>query len=289
VLADSLQRATGRTFARSPAVEVAGGSIHRCVRWETDTGPVFVKIAAGARTSAFEAEADGLRALSAASALRVPEVLAIASAGDEIALVLDWIEAGPASTRSEERLGRQLAEMHRCTGAQFGWHRDNTIGRTPQPNEFSDDWARFYADRRLGFQLQLAGRNGLDTRAIERGHRLVESCASFFSGHRPAPSLLHGDLWGGNWATVAGSDEPVIFDPAVYYGDCEADLAMTRLFGGFGPAFYRAYAEAWPLATGAETRCTLYNLYHVLNHYNLFGGGYGRQAAAMIEQLLAET
>jgi fructosamine-3-kinase len=289
VLADSLQRATGRMFARSPAVDVAGGSIHRCVRWETDAGPVFVKIAAAAQVSALEAEADGLRALSAVAASRVPDVLAVASAGDECALALEWIEAGPSSTRSEERLGRQLAEMHRCAGARFGWHRDNTIGRTPQPNEFSDDWARFYADRRLGFQLQLAGRSGLDARVIERGRRLVESCSAFFAGHRPVPSLLHGDLWGGNWMTVAGSDEPVIFDPAVYYGDREADLAMTRLFGGFGAAFYRAYGEAWPLAAGAETRRTLYDLYHVLNHWNLFGGGYGRRVAAMIEQLLAET
>jgi fructosamine-3-kinase len=289
VLADSLQRATGRKFARTPSGEVPGGSVSRCLRWETDGGPVFVKLAAVAQASAFEAEADGLRALSAAAALRVPDVLAVASAGDECALVLEWIEAGPCSTRSEERLGRQLAALHRCTGARFGWHRDNTIGRTPQSNEPSDDWVRFYAERRLDFQLQLAARNGLDSRVIERGHRLAELCAVFFAGHRPVPSLLHGDLWGGNWATVAGSDEPVIFDPAVYFGDREADLAMTRLFGGFGPAFYRAYAEAWPLAAGAETRSRLYDLYHVLNHWNLFGGGYGRQAATMIEQLLAET
>jgi len=289
MLADWLRRATGRKFAPAPAGEVAGGSIHRCVRWETDAGPVCVKIAPVAQASMFEAEADGLRALRTASAVRVPEVLAVGAAGDRSALALEWIEFCPPSARSEARLGQQLAKLHRATDARFGWHRDNTIGRTLQSNEPSDDWVRFFTERRLGFQLQLAGRSGLDARVIERGHRLAESCAAFLTGHRPVPSLLHGDLWGGNWATVAGSDEPVIFDPAVYYGDREADLAMTWLFGGFGPAFYRAYAEAWPVVAGAETRRTLYNLYHVLNHYNLFGGGYGRQAAAMIEQLLAET
>jgi len=287
MLADWLRRATGRKFARAPAGEVAGGSIHHCVRWETDAGPVFVKIAPVAQTSMFEAEADGLRALRTASAVRVPDVLAVGAAGDRSALALEWIELGPPSARSEARLGQQLAKLHRATDARFGWHRDNTIGRTPQPNAPSDDWAHFYAGNRLGFQLQLAERNGLDARVIERGRRLVECCAAFFAGHRPAPSLLHGDLWAGNRATLQGSDEPIIFDPAVYFGDREADLAMTRLFGGYGPAFYAAYAEAWPPAAGADTRRGLYNLYHVLNHWNLFGGSYGRQAAAMIEQLLA--
>ncbi len=289
MLADWLQRETGRTFAGSPASEVAGGSIHRCVRWETGAGPVFVKIAAASEAPMFEAEADGLRALGAAQALRIPEVLAVGTAGGESALALEWIDCGASTPASEARLGRQLAALHRTTSDRHGWHRDNAIGRTPQSNVPTGDWARFYAERRLGFQLRLAERNGLDARVIDRGLLLVERCGAFFTSYRPVPSLLHGDLWGGNWATVAGSDEPVIFDPAVYYGDREADLAMTRLFGGFGPAFYAAYSEAWPLDAGADTRQGLYNLYHVLNHWNLFGGGYGRQAAAMIEQLLARA
>lgn len=289
MLADWLQRKTGRTFARSPAGEVAGGSIHRCVRWETNAGPVFVKIGLISQVSMFEAEADGLRALGAAQALRVPEVLAVIAAGGESALALEWIDFGAATHASEARLGRQLAALHRMTDARFGWHRDNAIGRTPQPNGPTDDWVCFYGERRLGFQLQLAERSGLDAHVIDRGRRLVERCGVFFTTHRPTPSLLHGDLWGGNWATISGTGEPVIIDPAVYFGDREADLAMTRLFGGFGPAFYAAYSEAWPLDAGADTRRGLYNLYHVLNHWNLFGGGYGRQAAAMIEQLLAAT
>jgi fructosamine-3-kinase len=145
----------------------------------------------------------------------------------------------------------------------------------------------FLREQRLLPQLQLATANGADAKLIERGERLCELLGQFFRQYQPRPSLLHGDLWGGNWSadTTGG---PVIFDPAVYYGDREADLAMTRLFGGFGASFYSAYETAWPLDADAATRSTLYNLYQVLNHCNLFGGGYQRQARAMIDQLLAE-
>jgi fructosamine-3-kinase len=288
MLPDLLGRALGRRFAPAPASEVSGGSIHRCVRWETDAGPVFVKIAPAAEAGVFEAEAAGLRELSEARALRVPQVLALEGAGPEAALVLEWIDFGSRTAQGEALLGRQLAAMHEVVGTQFGWHRDNTIGRTAQRNDPSTDWPQFFGTHRLGFQLDLAERNGLDSRVIERGRRVVESCPAFFTGYRPRPSLLHGDLWGGNWAMERRSGAPVIFDPAVYYGDRETDLAMTRLFGGFGPAFHAAYSEAQPLDAGADTRRTLYNLYHVLNHYNLFDGGYGAQAAGMIDRLLAE-
>jgi len=283
-----LAAATGLRFSPAPAAEVYGGSINRCYRWETDTSPVFVKIAEAGHADMFEAEAAGLHELADSATVRVPRVLATAVAGLQAVLVLEWLELGGGDVRSEALLGRQLAALHGCTGTQYGWHRNNTIGSTPQLNTLSTDWPRFYAEQRLGFQLQLAERHGLDERVIERGRRLEADCGSFFTTYRPPPSLLHGDLWGGNWAALRDTGAPVIFDPAVYYGDREADLAMTRLFGGFGPAFHAAYDEAWPLDAGATTRRTLYNLYHVLNHYNLFGGGYGAQAVAMIDRLLAE-
>jgi fructosamine-3-kinase len=287
-LASWLSHATGRTFAREPAAEVAGGSINRCLRWDTKTGPAFVKVAPKADLGTFEAEAAGLRELQDAQAVRVPRVLAVGAAEDAAVLALEWIDFGTVVATCEARLGRSLARLHRVTAPRFGWRRDNTIGRTPQPNAWDDDWARFLAERRLGFKLRLAAKNGLDSRAVERGLLLAERCGGFFASYRPQPSLLHGDLWGGNWGAAEPDGEPVIFDPAVYFGDREADLAMTRLFGGFGQAFYSAYQSEWPLDAGAAVRVPLYNLYHVLNHYNLFGGGYGTQAASMIERLLAD-
>jgi protein-ribulosamine 3-kinase len=287
-LADRLTAATGRRFAVAPAGAVAGGDINHCVRWDTDGGPVFVKVAPVSQRQMFEAEAEGLEELAAASVVRVPRVLGICDAGAQAALALEWIEFGAASRDSESRLGERLAAQHGHRADRFGWHRDNMIGRTPQLNAWSDDWVRFYVERRLIPQLQLAAADGMDPRTIERGHQLGEKCDAFFAGYRPVPSLLHGDLWAGNWAAAAKSGEPVLFDPAVYYGDREADLAMTQLFGGFGATFYRAYEAAWPLDRGAAARRTLYNLYHVLNHWHLFGGGYGGQAAVMIDRLLAE-
>ena len=177
--------------------------------------------------------------------------------------------------------------MHRVTSDQFGWYRDNTIGSTEQKNRHEADWVIFWGEYRLRFQLDLAVARGAGSRSMDRGYRLIECLADFMGGHEPEPSLLHGDLWSGNYAfTRAG--EPTIFDPAVYYGDREAELAMTELFGGFSRDFYAAYRQAWPLDAGYSTRKKLYNLYHVLNHFNLFGGGYLSQAQGMIDALLSE-
>jgi fructosamine-3-kinase len=286
-----LSRNTGRSFASAPAAEVAGGSVYRCVRWASESSDAFVKLAAADSLAALEAEAAGLQALAKADALRVPAVLAVGDAGGHALLALEWLDLEPAAASDgtvQAQLGERLAMQHRRTAPRCGWQRENTIGATPQLNAWDDDWVRFFRERRLGFQLGLAGANGLHSNVVERGRELGERCGAFFSSYRPVPSLLHGDLWGGNWGVVSGSREPAIFDPAVYYGDRETDIAMTRLFGGFGPRFYAAYQAAWPLDQAASTRGTLYNLYHVLNHFNLFGGGYGRQAQAMIDKLLAE-
>jgi fructosamine-3-kinase len=206
-------------------------------------------------------------------------------------LALEWIERGAGGAGTERRLGEGLAALHRVTGvtaARFGFAHDNFIGRTPQVNGWDSDWARFFGERRLRPQLQLAAANRLGQRLQEAGERVLAALPGLLAGHEPAACLLHGDLWGGNWfADEMG--QPVVFDPAVYYGDAEADLAMSRLFGGFGSEFYRAYAAAAPLTAGAERRAELYNLYHVLNHANLFGGGYVRQALAMADRLVAEV
>jgi fructosamine-3-kinase len=287
-LAAALSSATGRSVAARPEQTVGGGTINECWRWQSRAGPMFVKLASADRLWMFEAEAQGLDELGRANALRVPRVLGSGAAAGQAFLALEWIEFGSASARSETLLGAGLAAQHRVTATEFGWHRGNTIGSTPQHNDRDRDWIRFYTERRLRYQLDLAARNGHAGRLTERGRLLCERMGAFVGSYRPMPSLLHGDLWGGNWsADVSG--RPVIFDPAVYFGDREADLAMTRLFGGFGAAFYAAYDGVWPLEPGAAERTTLYNLYHVLNHLNLFGAGYLSQAQAMIDRLLAAT
>jgi fructosamine-3-kinase len=287
-LAAALAAATGRHVSARPEATVGGGCINTCLRWPSREGPLFVKLAPREQAAMFEAEAAGLEELAHAKALRVPQVLGRGEAEGQAFLVLEWIDFGGTTARSERRLGELLAVQHRVSSESFGWHRDNTIGRTPQVNTPDRDWVRFYVERRLRFQLELAKREGYAGPLTERGELLCERVGQFFAGHRPVPSLLHGDLWGGNWATDA-LGAPVVFDPAVYFGDREADLAMTRLFGGFGVEFYEAYAAAWPLDPGEAERRTLYNLYHVLNHLNLFGGGYLRQAQSMIDRLLAVT
>ena len=287
-LAAGLSTAARVQFATTAAERVGGGCINECFRWQSSEGPCFVKLAEPGRLSMFEAESDGLRELGAAKAVRVPRALASGRTATHAFLVLEWIERGRAHPSSEAVLGKRLAAQHRTTTREFGWHRDNTIGLTPQLNGRSTDWVEFFGERRLRFQLDLAARNGFGRLLAVRGERLLGALPALLDGHEPLPSLLHGDLWGGNWfADAAG--EPVIFDPAVYYGDREADLAMTRLFGGFGDTFHAAYEAAWPLDSGHVERRELYNLYHVLNHANLFGGRYASEAAAMIDRLVARA
>jgi fructosamine-3-kinase len=263
-----------------------GSSLNATWRLDLAGDRYFVKVNAASRLAMLEAEADGLRALGATGAVRVPAPVALGAAGQAAFLVLEWLDL--AHGGRDAALGRALAVLHRTTAPRHGWHRDNTIGTTPQANAYCDDWAAFFRDRRLAPQLALASRNGRGGALRRDGERLLAVVPALLRGHVPVPSLLHGDLWSGNAARLA-TGEPVVFDPAVYFGDREADLAMTELFGGFGADFHAAYREAWPLAAGYPLRRTLYNLYHVLNHANLFGGGYGADAEAMIGRLLAEA
>jgi fructosamine-3-kinase len=247
---------------------------------------VFLKTAPASADWRLDSEADGLAALAAAGALRVPAVRARGLSAGTAWLALEWLDLSAGSARTAVRLGEGLACLHLQPRPRFGWPRDNALGAALQRNGESDEWAEFFARQRIGAQLDLAEANGLGRRLLEAGRRLQDRVPALLAGRHPAPALLHGDLWGGNWGAVDG--EPVLFDPAVYCGDPEAELAMTRLFGGFAEAFYEAYAALLPSAPGAGTRNRLYQLYHVLNHANLFGGGYTAQAARMIDELLAE-
>lgn len=264
-----------------------GGSINDSyVLTSRDERRWFLKLNDASRADMFAAEAVGLEAMAAANAVRVPHPLACGTAGQHAYLLLECLDLGRPGRESAAQLGRQLAAQHRVTQARFGWHRDNTIGSTPQPNGWCADWVEFWRQRRLGFQLDLARDRGFDQDLLARGHELLAHLPELLAGHTPGPSLLHGDLWAGNWGALQ-TGEPVIFDPAVYFGDREADLAMTRLFGGFPPEFYAAYDTAWPLPPGHEQRVALYNLYHVLNHLNLFGHSYAAQAQGLMDRLLA--
>ncbi len=231
------------------------------------------------------AEAEGLQEIIATTTVKAPAPVCWGTAGGFAYLVLEYLPLKRDSAFS--RLGEELAEMHRHTWSEYGWKRNNTIGSSPQDNTPSADWVAFWRERRLGYQLRLAAKKGYTGKLQERGERLMECFPLLFSSYAPSPSLLHGDLWAGNQA-VTLSGQPVIFDPAVYYGDRETDIAMTELFGGFPADFYAAYNAVWHLDDGYSVRRQLYNLYHILNHLNLFGGGYLRQAEQMMERLLSE-
>lgn len=285
-IAEQISALTGERFAPAAPRSIGGGCINTTVRLADGRRSWFVKLNAAAQIDMFEAERAGLEALASAGAIRVPRPLAVGRDGSQAWLVLEDIAFGRPGPGSARTAGRQLATLHRQCAPAFGWHRDNRIGATPQPNAWAPGWPDFWRERRLAHQLRLAAQKGYGGRLQAQGERLLTRCHALLD-HAPAPSLLHGDLWGGNIGyTVDG--EPVIFDPAVYFGDREADLAMTELFGGFGSEFYAGYREAWPVDAGYATRKVLYNLYHVLNHLNLFGGGYGAQAEDMMARLLAE-
>ena len=284
-IGDGLAQATGEQGTAAPLGAVGGGCINQAMRLRYGGQTYFVKLNSATHADMFAAEARGLRELRDSDSLRVPEPLSWGADESSAWLVLEDLALGGSGNPAA--LGRGLARLHRVTRSRFGWEQDNTIGSTPQINTPEHDWVVFWREHRLRFQLDLAARHGHGGRLRERGERLLGEFPRLFAEYRPAASLLHGDLWSGNYAYTR-EGEPVIFDPAVYYGDREADLAMTELFGGFGREFYAAYREAFPLDEGYTVRKTLYNLYHVLNHLNLFGGGYLSQAQGMIDRLLSE-
>jgi protein-ribulosamine 3-kinase len=290
-IAESIAQARGAAFAPLRWEPVGGGCIHQAWqffgRGARGAQTYFLKTHASDATAMFAAEHAGLAALRQAGAVRVPDAIARGDDGEHAWLVLEWLELVPLDSANAARLGHALAAQHRVEQARFGWEHDNFIGATPQPNGWSDDWLDFWRHRRLMPQLALAARKRLPSRLIDRGERLAADCEALFRGYSPRPALLHGDLWGGNASGIAGQG-PVVFDPAVYCGDREADLAMTELFGGFPRDFGAAYREAHALADGHAVRRDFYNLYHVLNHANLFGSGYVRQAQEGIERLLAQ-
>ncbi|MGH1393000.1 MAG: fructosamine kinase family protein [Trichormus sp.] len=278
-----ISRVTGEKFHSQNRRSVSGGCINQGYSVSDGEITYFVKLNQASQVAMFEAEMLGLQQMYDTDTIRVPKPICWGIAGNSGYIVLEWLEMGGANSNSWVEMGRNLAAMHKATSQQgFGWDVNNTIGSTPQINNWTENWVDFYTQHRLGYQFQLARRRGGN---FPKQDDLLAAIPDLLADHQVQPSLVHGDLWGGNaGCTVTG--EPVIFDPATYFGDREVDIAMTELFGGFPAAFYQGYKAVWPLDTGYETRKTLYNLYHILNHFNLFGGGYASQANRMIEQIL---
>ncbi|HEV2321763.1 MAG TPA: fructosamine kinase family protein [Gammaproteobacteria bacterium] len=276
-------RETGRL--PGPVVWRALGQGVGGARWRLTAGDEswFAKSGDGA---VLAAEADGLEALATTATLRVPRVEAL-DGGDEGFLIAEWLPLTGRGGGVGARLGEALAGLHLTPAAGYGWPRHNFIGATPQFNTPAADWVGFFREQRLLFQLRLAAENGYRGRLQEQGAALAADLPGLFVGYTPKASLLHGDLWGGNWGALADGG-PAVFDPAVYRGDREADIAMTELFGGFDREFYAAYRAHAPLEPGYDVRRDLYNLYHVLNHLNLFGEGYLGQAEGLVQRLLSE-
>jgi len=283
-----IEKATGKNLNNANVTSIGGGCINSAFRLDNGSVSYFIKVNSPQLASMFEAEAHGLHEMLATNSVRVPEVIGYGVADGHSYLALEYIPLGSLRGNASALMGEQLARMHRAPQPYFGWHMDNTIGSTPQINDKKHDWLSFWRDERLGQQLRFAAGNGFGGRLQSQGEKLLVNLDKLLAGHEPQPALLHGDLWGGN-AAADDQGNPVIFDPACYYGDREADLAMTELFGGFGGDFFAAYNAEYPVDSDYQTRKTLYNLYHIINHLNLFGGGYLGQAESMIDRLLAQV
>ncbi len=286
--AEALRTGLARALGVDPgplALRPAGGGCINAAATTTAPGrALFVKWNDRPLPRQFEAEARGLEALRAAGALAAPAPVAWSDAPGAAFLALEHVAPGPRAPGFDEALGRGLAALHRTSAPEgFGFALDGYCGATPQPNGWRPGWVAFFAERRLGHLVALARAAGLErdgVAALERVVARLDRLLAGADGLEGPSSLIHGDLWSGN-LHVTPEGRPCLVDPAAYFGHREAELGMMRLFGGFGPRVWAAYQEAWPLAPGWDERLGLYELYHVLNHFVLFGGGYGAQAVRL--------
>jgi len=281
----ALKTVFGNKLTASAVQGVAGGSMSRTGAIELSDGrKVFIKQNGASSRGLLGAEARGLDVLGSASGPRVPEPYALYEGPRESYLLMEYIESGGQGSGFWDRFGSEMAELHRTArGESYGLPSDNFIGATPQPNAPSASWIEFFADRRLRFQIELAEKNGRADLEMRTGVEQIISRLADLLPEPEHPALLHGDFWGGNFLCDTDG-APVIMDPAVYYGHREADLAMAECFGGFSPRFFSAYNEAYPLTPGYRERVDLYNLYHMLNHLNLFGSGYAGSVRGIIRR-----
>jgi fructosamine-3-kinase len=285
-ISDSIYQQTRQRISLNNPQPIGGGCINQAWKvTDQQQNNWFIKFNKSNRKAMFDAELLGLEEIIASNSILVPKPLCTGQTSQYSFIMLQYVDL--RGTPNFVKTGQQLAKMHQHTQDSFGWACENTIGSTPQINNYETDWVTFWQKYRLQYQLDLALKKGFSHHDYLAGQELNESINKFFTSYQPVASLLHGDLWGGN-CSKDSMGNPVLYDPAVYFGDRETDLAMTELFGGFGSRFMDSYHEIYPVDQGYNSRKKLYNLYHILNHFNLFGGGYGSQAAGMIHSLLSE-
>lgn len=280
-ISDQISQHIGKDFICDDIREVTNGDSHQAFKISDGRSRFFVKLNNKMHLSNFESEAEGLQHLKQAELFRIPNVICTGAVGEHSFLVLEHITMSQGNSQSWYSFGERLAYLHQNqTQEMYGWQEDNYIGLTPQPNKWDKKWARFFAEQRIGFMLQLLSEKGFQLGNIDKA---VDSVQKLLNGHTPKASMLHGDLWQGN--TGFFKEQPVMFDPAFYYGDREADLAMTELFSKFPKSFYDGYDSVWPIADEYAYRKSVYQLYHLLNHALMFGGTYLQSAQATIKNL----
>jgi len=288
-IAMQLSQARQRECRYQSHRSVSGGCINQSYLMRCQDGEeYFVKLNRPSLVTMFDAEMSGLQEIYDSQSIRVPQPYCSGSDAHHSFIVMQALRFAGGGKAAMRQFGEKMAALHNNTAAngKYGWDTDNTIGSTPQPNSPRRGWVEFWRDNRLGFQLQLAASNGYRGKLQTVGEQVLSRLGDFFS-EQPKAVMLHGDLWSGNYA-VCDDGEVAIFDPAFYYGDREADIAMTELFGGFSADFYAAYNAVLALPKEYAIRKVLYNSYHIINHLNLFGSSYLRQAESMLQHLLSE-
>ena len=264
---------------------IHGGDICDAYKIESESKHYFLKTHQPCMYEMLQCEATNLSAIAATDTIKTPLPISHGKTANYSFLLLEYLELD--NKGSHAALGTNLAKLHQQHADYFGWDQNNWIGASTQPNEKNQDWISFYKNKRLTHQTELAKLNNAPHSLIQACEKLITDFDCLFDAYTPKASLLHGDLWSGNFAFIKDGT-PVVYDPASYYGDHETDLAMTELFGGFTQDFYRTYIEHYPIDDGYIVRKDLYNLYHILNHFNLFAGGYATQAEKLCQKILSQ-
>jgi fructosamine-3-kinase len=288
-IARAIERAIGAPIHIRGRTPLSGGSINETTLLDTTAGTFVLKSHRRAPARMFQAEADGLDALrSNATTLKIPRVIAVGpdAPGAWSFLVLEYLPASRRREDFDDALGLGLAELHRASADQFGFAADNYCGATPQLNPWTHRWVDFYGESRLAYQVRRATDTGLVSRDDHRRiETLINRLGEWIDEPANGPSLIHGDLWSGN-LHADRDGRPALIDPAAYYAHREAELGMMTLFGGFSPRVFAVYEAAFPLQPGWRDRNGLYQLYHLLNHLNLFGGGYHSQVMNLVRRFV---